>query len=250
MLPPDYLLNIWHKFDHYPMETLTKAWYFNQAKGNKQRDIGLMKEHRQQYGISGNCFDLAILLLDQCKQDGVAAYPIGHDLFTEDAHVAVIALDEGGNRYLCDLGDQWIRPILIEGNHDSYSNEILSGFFPAAKIGVEPGEGDVIIHYHRPNGKISRQGFNITPIEWDEFMRAAEFSQNLIKPNPLLECGVFSNGEINHWEFYNWESYLSNDEGLFREEPLPSIEQWVEKIHEMTNYDPLFLYEALKRYER
>ncbi len=249
MLPPDYLLEPWRKFDHYPMETLTKAWFYNPSMGNKQREVGLMKEHRQQYGISGNCFDLALLLLDQCRQDGVEAYPIGLDLFTDDAHVAVLALDDRGNRYLCDLGDQWVTPILIEGNQECFSDEKLEGFFPAAKISVEPGKDEVIIHYHRSNGKISRQRLNTVPLEWDEFMRAAEFSQNLIKPHPLLECRVPSNGEMAHWEFYNWESYLSTDDGLYREESLKSIEQWVEKIRQVTNYDRLFLYDALKWYE-
>ena len=249
MRPPEYLLKSWHKFDQYPMETLTKVWFYHQAKGNKQRELGLIKEHHAAYGISGNCFDLVIMLLDQFKQDGVEAYPIGNDLFTENAHVAVLALDEHGNRYLCDLGDQWIIPVLIEGNHESYSNKIHSGFFPAAKIRVEPGKEDVVIHYHRPNGKISRQRFNLLPLQWDEFMRAAEFSQNLLKPHPLLECRVSSNEGISHWEFYNWESYLSTDEGLTREEPCQSTDQWVGRIYQMTGYDQDFLYEALNWYK-
>ncbi len=47
-------------------------------------------------GVTGNCYDLAIWLLDEFDNDGITAYPIGHDLGTDDAHVAVMALDEEG----------------------------------------------------------------------------------------------------------------------------------------------------------
>ncbi|WP_239984524.1 hypothetical protein [Lentibacillus sediminis] len=129
-------METWHKFDNFPMEILSKLWVFNQEKEGSQRDVSLMKEHRQRYGLSGNCFDLTIWLLDELGKNGVEAYPIGHDLNTEDAHVAVIALDEIGNRYLCDLGDQWIVPVLIDGNSEDFGFDKHSRFFPAAEIQV------------------------------------------------------------------------------------------------------------------
>ncbi|TWM29930.1 hypothetical protein CHCC14820_1269 [Bacillus paralicheniformis] len=67
-----------------------------------------------EYGIAGNCFDLSIWLLDEFTKDGVEAFPIGRSFKTERAHAAVIALDERGRRFLCDLGDQWLQPILID----------------------------------------------------------------------------------------------------------------------------------------
>ncbi|WP_370521742.1 hypothetical protein [Virgibacillus sp. MSP4-1] len=123
MFAPQNILNVWRKFDEFPMERLTKLWFYNQEYHKKQRDVALMKEHRSQYGISGNCFDLAIWLLDELKKNRITAYPIGHDLNSEDAHVAVVALDESGNSYLCDLGDQWINPILVDKNSENYTNE-------------------------------------------------------------------------------------------------------------------------------
>ena len=46
------VLAVWRKFDEFPMETLTKAWYFQSASGRKQRTVEQMKEHREQYGTS------------------------------------------------------------------------------------------------------------------------------------------------------------------------------------------------------
>ena len=208
-----------------------------------------MREHRQQYGVSGNCFDLAIWLLDEFKNSGVEAFPVGHNLKTESAHVAVVAINEKGNRYFCDLGDQWLNPILIDTNSEDYTNEEMSGFFPGAKIKVQGDENDIEIFYHRPNGKISKQVFNTEPIEMDDFLQAAEYSQNLIKPRPLLECRIPYKSEIAHWEFYNWESFLSTSEGLFKEPQLLRIEEWVEKINRKTGYNKEFLLDVLKRYK-
>ncbi|MGP4081055.1 hypothetical protein ACTWQL_14180 [Pseudalkalibacillus sp. R45] len=250
MLPPKEILSTWRKFDRFPMETLTKIWVYNNGSKKKQRDVSQMKEHREQYGITGNCFDLAIWLLDEFKKDGIESYPIGHDLGTEDAHVAVMALDEFGNRFLCDLGDQWLKPILIDTRSEEFTAEKLSGFFPAAEIQVRPNGKNIEILYHRPNGKVSNQEYNITTIEMEYFMQAAEVSQNVINPKPLLECRVPYKAETAHWEFYNWESFLSTSEGLFNDPKLNTIEEWVAKLNEKTGYDIRFLENALKQYDR
>lgn len=64
------------------------------------------------------------------------------------------------------------------------------------------------------------------------FLKAAEFSQKIIKPNPLLECRVTYKSEIAHWE-----SFLSTSEGLFKESKLEKIEEWVEQISQRTSYN-------------
>jgi len=239
----------WEKFHDFPMETLTKVWYNAKGYEKKQRDVSLMREHREQYGITGNCFDLALWLLDEFKRDGVEAYPIGHDLKTEDAHVAVIAVDENGNRFFCDLGDQWLRPILIDKNSPDYTNEKVEGFFPAAKIQVHEIHNQLEILYHRSNDKVSTQVFNTEPVNIDYFLEAAEHCQNLVHPNPLVECRIPYKSETAHWEFYNWESFLSTSEGLIKEPKLLGIEEWVEKIHQKTGYNKQFLFDALNRYK-
>jgi hypothetical protein len=250
MFPAKSILQTWQKFDSFPMETLTKIWYFHQGTQRKQRDVSLMKEHRQQLGITGNCFDLALWLLDEFKKDGVTAYPISSKFNTEEAHVAVIALDEDGKRYLCDLGDQWLSPILVDSDAEDYSNDKLSGFFPGAKIDVQPENNDFIeIRYHRPNEKTSTQTFYLEPIGMNTFMQAAEFSQNHVHPYPLFECRIPYKDEIAHWEFYNWESFLSTNDGLFKEDQTDSIEHWVRVIHEKNNYDEGFLFDALTKYK-
>lgn len=239
----------WDKFNKFPMETLTKVWFYNKGTAKKQRDVSLMREHRQQFGLSGNCFDLTLWLLDEFRKDGIAAYPIGHDLLTRNAHVAVIAINENGYRYYCDLGDQWLHPILIDTKSEDYSNETLSGFFPAAKVQVLENDSELEILYYRSNGKTSRQAFTTRPIEMDTFLQAAEYSQNLIKPKPLLECRTIYKSEIAHWEFCNWESFLSTSEGLFKEPKLPRIEDWVEKINQKTGYNKDVLFYVLEKYK-
>ncbi|WP_232336768.1 hypothetical protein [Planococcus lenghuensis] len=77
MRPPEEILTAWNQFSDFPMETLTKAWYFAKSGEVKQRPVALMKEHQAQFGASGNCFDLAIWLLDEFQKAGVEAYSIG-----------------------------------------------------------------------------------------------------------------------------------------------------------------------------
>ncbi|WP_245998126.1 hypothetical protein [Aquisalibacillus elongatus] len=232
------------------MERFTKLWFYNQNPTHKQRDVQLMKQHWHQYGITGNCFDLAIWLLHEFQQHGIRAYPIGHHLFTEDAHVAVIAEDHSGNRFLCDLGDQWTHPILIEPSNTNFTSGKLSGFFPAADIQVNTKGHQVEILYHRPNGKISKQTYSVEPLNQDTFMQAAEHSQNSINPKPLLECRVPYQNEIAHWEFNNWRSFLSTSEGLF-EDPAPdSIQEWARLIHQKTGYDLDFLNTVLLQFRK
>lgn len=249
MIASKSILSTWRKFDYFPMETLTKVWYYNKVENNRQRPLCLMKEHREEFGITGNCFDLAIWLLDEFRKDGIEAYPIGHNLKSSGAHVAVIALDDHGNRFLCDLGDQWLNPILIDSKNDAFTNEKLSGFFPAAEIQIMSRDSNLEVVYHRPSGKISKQMYDTTPLERDFFMEAAEFSQNLIKPKPLLEFRAPYKNEIAHWEFYDWKSFLSTNEGLFHEEPLESIGEWAGKLNHMTGYKLEFLTEALIKYK-
>lgn len=249
MFAPKDILTKWKKFDQFPMETLTKAWFYTKGSFKKQRSISLLKEHRQQYGISGNCFDLAIWLLDEFKRDGITAYPIGHDLNTSHAHVAVIAFDEVGKRFLCDLGDQWLAPILIDEDYEDFTEDKLSGFFPGAQVQVKPCERLVEIIYHRPNGKLSKQSYDRQPINMNILMKAAEYSQNLIKPKPLLECRIPYNSEVAHWEFFDWESFLSSSEGLFHDPKLDKLEDWAKRINEKTGYNIQFLMEALELYE-
>ncbi|HWO76641.1 MAG TPA: hypothetical protein VNM69_12200 [Bacillus sp. (in: firmicutes)] len=248
MLPTSEILATWKKFDDFPMDTLTKAWYYHQSDGKKQRSVELMREHRSKLGVTGNCFDLAFWLLDEFKKDGVVAYPVGHDIDNDGAHVAVLAVNEKGNRFLCDLGDQWLTPILIDSNSEDFSEEVLSGFFPGAKVQVKTVERGIEVLYHRPNGKISKQTYNLEPIPPDVLLNAAERSQNNIYPKPLLECRLPYKNEIAHWEFYNWESFLSTNHGLYPDSPLSTVDAWVERIHQKTGYDRKFLYDSLKIY--
>ncbi|WP_370521743.1 hypothetical protein [Virgibacillus sp. MSP4-1] len=125
----------------------------------------------------------------------------------------------------------------------------LSGFFPGAEVQVMQKGQNIEILYHGPNGRISKQVYNISPIDIDYFLRAAEYSQNLINPKPLLECRIPYKNELAHWEFSNWKSFLSTSEGLFVEQKLDTIEKWAFKINEVTGYDTKFLINVLEQYK-
>lgn len=249
MKASDEILEVWKRFDGFPMETLTKAWFFKRTDRQKQRTVELMKQHRQQYNITGNCFDLALWLLDEFRKEGIKAYPVGSELGTEEAHAAVVAEDKHGRRYLCDLGDQWLQPVLLDEDDPAFSGDRLAGFFPGAEVQVIAANGHTEIIYHRPGGKRSKQAYDLDPVEDGVFWQAAEFSQNHVYPKPLLEVRVPYKNETAHWEFDDWKSFLSTSEGLFPNPPAADLSEWAERIRSKTGYDREFLLEALKIYK-
>jgi hypothetical protein len=250
MFATEEIANVWRKFDDFPMETLTKAWYQKHSFKKKQRDVSLMRDHYLQYGVTGNCFDLALWLLDELHKAGIDAYPIGSALGTPKAHAAVVAIGENGERYLCDLGDQWLEPILIDNCNEQYTEDRLSGFFPAADISVRAAADFAQITYYRPNGKQSVHTYSIESVSMSDFLQAAETSQRTLKKSPLLECRIDWKGERAHWEFDNWTSFLSTTRGLFQDSLLESLDQWCDRIHQVSGFDKKLVYEALDTYKK
>ena len=236
MHAPMEIRKIYQRFDYHAMENLTKAWYYSRARDARQRTVEQMRQHRAEFGLSGNCFDLALWLIDEFLREGFRAYGVGHGLHTTDAHVAVVVLDSEGYRYLCDLGDQWIQPILIDGKSPMFSHESMPGFFPAARVQISPGDESCNILYHRPNGKISQQYYDLRPVEWDELVTAGEVSQNSLG-KPLVEIRVPLEAETGHWEFYNYESWLSTSQGKHYDEPVDNTGAWAERISARTGMD-------------
>ncbi|MER2031006.1 MAG: hypothetical protein ABS903_17740 [Solibacillus sp.] len=121
------------------------------------------------------------------------------------------------------------------------------GFFPGAKIQVQPQGDNTEILYKRLNGKISKQVFNLNVIDENQLLEAAEFSQRLIKPSPLLESRLYEN-EATHWEFYDCKSYSSTMNGLVEDTKQRTIEEWAAIIQEKTNYNFEILLEVLNYY--
>ncbi len=229
------------------METLTKAWLYQQPNGPRQRTVSEMVEHRNEYGTSGNCFDLTVWLLHAFQLAGIRAHAIGHDFFTPKTHVAVIAY-EGEQRYLCDLGDQWISPIPIDYLKGEFV-EPVSGFFPAAKVQIDTTSSDCVVTYHRPSGKRSRQSYSLVAIDHEELIRAGQHSQQLLR-KPLCEMRIPFEGEIAHWEFYNWSSFLSTNSCLLNEPPANSTDDWCDRIHVHTGISREVIAQSLDVYSR
>lgn len=250
MQAPAAILAVWARFASVPMETFTKAWWHRRLGGAaRQRTPAEMAEHRAQYGAGGNCFDLTVWFLDECRQAGVSARAAGHDLGTERAHIAAVATDEAGDEYLCDLGDQWFQPILVSTGSDRFSPDWQAGFIPAADVRVEREGSLVRIFYRRPNGKQSRQEFDLTPVGEDGLARACHASQNLLRYAlcerliPYPETGV-----ISHWEYDRGRSFWGLDSGLVVEPPCETLEEWVVRISERSGIGREIVRTALEVY--
>jgi len=244
MSTPKKILDIWRKFDSFPMETITKAWFLKNSPQIKQRSISGMVEHRNRFGASGNCFDLSIWLLNEFRKAGIPAYGIGHGLGTTKAHVAVIALDGEARRYLCDLGDLWIQPMPIDGA------TILKrqGFFAGAEITAHLQENTLEVIYDRPGGKQSRQRFDLTSVSDKDVIEYGNFSQaNLSRP--LVEMRLFQPSETKHWEYEKSRSFVSSMQGLDEEAPLSSPWEWSQRISAVTNMNSQYVLECLEAYE-
>ncbi|SDN11035.1 hypothetical protein SAMN04488137_3580 [Fictibacillus solisalsi] len=247
MNAPEEILAVWRRFDNFPMENLTKAWCTQHMDSQKQREVSLMKEHHEQYGMTGNCFDLSLWLLYELKEAGIKAYEIGRGLMTDAVHVAVIALDEEGRRYLCDLGDQWLSPILLDV--ERLDEKWHKGFFPAAEVRTLLSGSELEVHYLRPSGKVSKQIFDTGPIDTDVLWEAANYSQQHIKSFPQVECRLIYAGKIAHWEMNDWQSFFSTEEGIILESPAGTLEEWADRIAEKTGIHRNLVEEALRIYQ-
>ncbi|MFC4600024.1 hypothetical protein [Cohnella hongkongensis] len=237
------ILDIWRRFDPFPMETLTKAWYLQQTAGAKQRTVEQMKLHREQYGTAGNCFDLAIWLNHEFNQEKLSSYAI----LTPDAHVAVVVLNEHGHRYLCDLGDQWIEPILIDPESEDYTEELLEGFFPGSLVKVESRGNLLLVTYRRPNGKESKQTYTLDPISNEKLIAEGEKTQRTLW-HPLVEKRIFTDEEVIHWEFDNFISFYSTMAGKQPESRLETAEEWAERIGSVSGISKEVIRDALEVY--
>ncbi|MEJ8303907.1 hypothetical protein [Saccharibacillus sacchari] len=246
MKATEEILRVWNRFDDFPMETLTKAWLHAKGDRFKPRSVALMREHRKQYGTSGNCFDLALWLIDELRSEGIICYPVGKKLGTEHAHGAVIAMDREGKRYLCDLGDQWIQPVLVDSGAQNYTESALQGFFPGARIAVSSDGVQAKIRYIRPNGKESQAAFDLEPVGEAEFREAAAYSQSVLS-RPLVErrMRICDSGRIVHWEYDRGRSRISSDRGLFAESEPHGEETWSGRISRRSGIDETVVREAL-----
>jgi hypothetical protein len=248
MRAPQEILDVWQIFDDKPMDTLMKLWWSKQNSGGSQRSVSVMKEHFVQFGVAGNCVDLSLWLIEEFRTAGIEAFGITDDVDAERSHIAVIAVDSVGFRYLCDLGDQWIQPIAIDENVVN-EEDFADGYFPAAKVKLVTDGYKTSISYQRPNGKVSKAMYNTTPLDDTLLWDISERVQRVFRKTPLVEIRIPIEGEIAHWEFDNWTSFLSTSQKLHVEESNLNLEQWVERIHMRTGMKKDFLQEALNYYK-
>ena len=243
-LPPQNLFEVWRRFDAFPMETITKAWFLKHHPHVGQRSVEMMIDHRNKTGASGNCFDLAIWLVHEFALSGIQAYGVGTHLGTPEAHVGVVALDSTGRKYLCDLGDLWIQPLCLDGQT---FNEPQLGYFTGARVEFQRTQKDLKLRYHRPNGKVSEQSYDLTPVSLQQLKEAGEVSQRSLS-EPLVEMRLRENDEVIHWEFENGSSYFSRMSGLEKEPPCASLQEWSQRISRRTGIHENYVLDCLLSY--
>jgi len=245
---PKEIHDVWAKFDQHHMETLTKAWCVKHDARPRQRNAKALATHKRRYGACGNCFDLAISLIDEFTRAGIEAYGVGHDLHSKEAHIGVIAHGSKGERYLSDLGDVWLKPLLIDSTRDKQDG--LRGYFPAAEISFRIEGKFLHVSYLRPNGKTSRQAYDLTPVRERELRQAGDYSQNYIS-RALVETRLERNGEMVHWEFGNdLRSFISSSQGKFYEADLRTHKEMSERIADRTGINADYAEECLDLIEK
>lgn len=185
--------------------------------------------------------------MDEFRRNRMKSYAIAQGLFTSKAHIAVIAVNYEGFKFLCDLGDQWIQPILIDPESVDFTEEQTDGFFPAARTKVKVHSNEVEISYIRSNGKERKQRYDLSLIDDKELLTAEGHSQNLLR-HPLVERRLFLTNEIQHWEFDRWNSFISTNNGLILESKLDEMEEWIDRIHTRTNINKSIIRIALEVY--
>lgn len=222
------------------METITKAWCYKHSSKPRQRTVQEMKDHRKQTGASGNCFDLALWLKEELQRAGIEAYYVGENFGTTEAHVGVIAVDSEGNRYLCDLGDLWIQPLNIEKN----AHEV-PGFFAGALISTVQKNRFLEVSYLRTNGKVSHQSYDLSPVNDQDFLEAANVSQANLS-EPLIEMRIYEPYEVIHWEYETGHSFLSTMSGLKEEAPETDLAAWSRRIEKRTQMKASYVLECLE----
>jgi hypothetical protein len=248
--PPDLICSIWARFDQIPAETFTKGWWHRRSAGApRQRTVAQMIDHRHLYGAGGNCFDLSVWLHHELTEVGVPARYSGHDFETADAHIAVVAADEDGYEYLCDLGDKWLQPILIDPASSAFDYGWHDGFVPARAVRVERSDNHLTIHYRHASGRTAAQFYDLSPVSNSAIAAACHHSQNLLR-RPFCEMMLShpATKERLRWEYDRGKSFWDMPSGRVYEEPCADASSWVSRIAARTGINPALLTEGFHAY--
>jgi len=101
--------------------------------------------------------------------------------------------------------------------------------------------------YDRPSGKQSRQHCDLTPISDKEFFEYGNFSQENLS-RPLVEMRLFQPGETKLWEYENARSFISSMQGLEGQPSSASLEEWSQRISQVTKMQANYVLECLKAF--
>lgn len=243
MIPPS-IMQVWDRFAEVPCETFTKGWWFRACRGAPtQRTVAQLRAHRAAHGAGGNCFDLAFWLLHDLRAHGLAARIIARDLFEYDAHVAVLVEAEGAE-FLCDLGDQWLRP--VRTTSDPAWRE---GHVPGRAIRVRSTATQLDIDCRNAAGEIYVEHYDRTPVDDERFLRACDQSQRLLR-RPFCEILRPVEGGRQLWIYDREATYVVGADGERQDEPAcPTRAEYVARIARVTGLAPALIEEGFAAYD-
>lgn len=240
------ILNVWRRFDSFPSETLTKAWFLKHASFLGQRNLQQIREHRRLYGASGNSFDLAIWLIDELRNAGIEAHGIGSDLGTPQAHAAVVALGADGRRYLCDLGGQWLRPYPLDHEDLRQAPEGDDGFVVGARIRIVETRGSSV-HFEKvqPDGERAANIYDLRRISDSSLFEAGHDAQS--RPGPaIVKMRLFDRPDPAEWVFEKGAGFIRSSSGTKPEPAAASLMDWCFRIEEKTGMAAPYVEECLR----
>lgn len=86
---------------------------------------------------------------------------------------------------------------------------------------------------------MGRQSYDLALINEDRFLRACDYSQNLLR-RPFCEMLLPypDTGAIEHWEYDRNASFWNLSDGPVFEEPCASLPDWVSRISARTGLRP------------
>lgn len=121
--------------------------------------------------------------------------------------------------------------------------------FQVSRIKLNTRANRLLVTYGRPNGKESSQAFDLTPVSDEALIIAGQKTQRLFS-DPLVEKRIFTDQEVLHWEFDDYESFLSSKEGRKAEPQLKDIGEWAARIHTMSGIHEEVVIRALEVYSK
>lgn len=258
MRAPEPVLRIWRSLVGVPAENLSHRWWRAREAGEaKQRSVPLLEKHRAEWGTGGDSYDLTIWLMAKYQAAGFLADAVQPPADVDDrSPLAVMVKDPLGRRYLCDLNEPWLEPVLVSPRSYDFSPGFHSGFHPEGDVRVEVEEKRCRITLRRAGGGpvFGERIFELRAIPPELLVERAETDPERTRPDRLAVRRLARHPETGAWGVWffaatgdAWRSGWRLPSGLIDEPPCRGLEAWVERVSERSGIAAEIVEEVLGR---